>query len=114
MRVGGFCPPGSPFAPREGYFSERANLRCGELTGKSASCSDLSQRRAQAVIQYLANKANVPAHKIYLIGLGKDHPVAENSSAAGRAKNRRVEVRLMTNREGEGTSAANQQPTAPR
>jgi len=75
---------------------------------------DLSQRRAQAVIQNLVNKANIPAHKIYLIGLGKDHPVAENSSAAGRAKNRRVEVRLMTNREGEGTSAANQQPTAPR
>jgi len=72
---------------------------------------DLSQRRADAVIQYLAQKANIPAHKIFVIGLGKDHPVAANDSSAGRAKNRRVEVRLMTNRE-EGTqaSASNAQP----
>ena len=36
---------------------------------------DLSQRRADSVIQYLASQHNVPAHKIYLIGLGKDKPV---------------------------------------
>ena len=57
----------------------------------------LSERRASAVIQYLAEKYDVPAHKIYLIGLGKDKKVAPNSSANGRAKNRRVDVRLMTN-----------------
>jgi OOP family OmpA-OmpF porin len=61
---------------------------------------DLSQRRADSVIQYLASKYNVPAHKIYLIGLGKDKPVESNKSAAGRAKNRRVDVRLMTNTSG--------------
>jgi OOP family OmpA-OmpF porin len=58
---------------------------------------DLSQRRANAVVQYLASKYNVPAHKIYLIGLGKDKPVETNKTAAGRADNRRVDVRLMTN-----------------
>jgi OmpA-OmpF porin, OOP family len=57
----------------------------------------LSQRRANSVIQYLAAQYNVPAHKIYLIGLGKDKPVDSNKTAAGRAKNRRVDVRLMTN-----------------
>jgi len=57
----------------------------------------LSQRRADAVIQYLAQKYDVPAYRIFLIGLGKDNPVAQNTSAAGRAKNRRVDVRLMTN-----------------
>ena len=57
----------------------------------------LSERRADAVIQYLAQKYNVPAHKIFLIGLGKDKPVASNRTAAGRAKNRRVDIRLMTN-----------------
>lgn len=57
----------------------------------------LSERRAQVVIQYLAQKHNVPAHKIYVIGLGKDKPAAENSSSKGRAENRRVDVRLMTN-----------------
>src|SRR5205085_3708170 len=69
---------------------------------------DLSERRANSVIQYLASKYNVPAHKIYLIGLGKDKPVATNKTAAGRAKNRRVDIRLMTN-QGEGQ----QQQTAP-
>ncbi|MGA2857337.1 MAG: OmpA family protein [Candidatus Sulfotelmatobacter sp.] len=58
---------------------------------------DLSQRRANSVIQYLASKYNVPAHKVYVIGLGKDKPVESNKTAAGRADNRRVDVRLMTN-----------------
>ncbi len=58
---------------------------------------DLSQRRADAVIQYLASAHNVPAHKIYLIGLGKDKPAESNRTPSGRAANRRVDVRLMSN-----------------
>ena len=58
---------------------------------------DLSERRADAVIQYLAANGSVPAHKIFLIGLGKDKPVADNKTSAGRAQNRRVDVRLMVN-----------------
>ena len=57
----------------------------------------LSERRADAVIQYLASKHSIPAHKIYLVGLGKDKPVDSNKTRDGRAKNRRVDVRLMTN-----------------
>ena len=57
----------------------------------------LSQRRADAVIQYLASEKNVPAYKIYLIGLGKDKPVESNKTRAGRARNRRVDIHLMTN-----------------
>ena len=64
----------------------------------------LSQRRADAVIQYLAQKYNVPAYRIFLIGLGKDNPVAQNTTATGRAKNRRVDVRLMTNSATESAS----------
>ena len=67
---------------------------------------DLSQRRANSVIQYLATKYNVPAHKIYVIGLGKDKPVESNKTAAGRADNRRVDVRLMTNTTGGSTPAS--------
>lgn len=68
---------------------------------------DLSQRRANSVIQYLASKYNVPAHKIYVIGLGKDKPVESNKTSSGRADNRRVDVRLMTNTVGDNQS----QPT---
>ncbi len=70
----------------------------------------LSQRRADSVVQYLASKYNVPAHKIYLIGLGKDKPVDSNRTAAGRAKNRRVDIKLMTNTT--GTQAPSQSPSA--
>jgi len=78
----------------------------------------LSQRRADAVIQYLASKYQVPAHKIYLIGLGKDKPVETNKTAEGRSKNRRVDVKLMTNINGGQTgpnstpSSANPNPTS--
>ena len=69
---------------------------------------DLSQRRANSVIQYLASKYQVPAHKIYVIGLGKDKPVETNKTSTGRADNRRVDVRLMTNTVG---STPNTTPT---
>ena len=70
---------------------------------------DLSQRRANAVIQYLAAEKNVPAYKIYLIGLGKDKPVETNKTSEGRAKNRRVDIRLMTNT-GAGSTPAQTTP----
>ena len=59
---------------------------------------ELSQRRAAAVTQYLASKYNVPAHKVFIIGLGKDAPGGRRTTRSkGRAENRRVDVRLMTN-----------------
>src|SRR5580765_7362256 len=71
----------------------------------------LSERRADSVVQYLSSKS-IPAHKIYLIGLGKDKYAAENNTADGRAKNRRVDVRLMTNVLGNETPNS-AQSTAP-
>jgi OOP family OmpA-OmpF porin len=70
----------------------------------------LSERRADAVVQYLAANS-VPPHKIYVIGLGKDKTVAPNDTAGGRAKNRRVDVRLMSNSTGIDNSPG--QKTAP-
>ncbi len=73
------------------------------VTGGTDSVGDanynyeLSQRRADAVVNYLATKYNIAPHKFYLIGIGKDQEVASNNTAAGRAKNRRVEIKLMTN-----------------
>ncbi len=74
-----------------------------EVTGGTDSTGDaqynyqLSQRRADAVVNYLATRYNVPPHKFYLIGIGKDQQVASDKTATGRAKNRRVEVKLMSN-----------------
>jgi outer membrane protein OmpA-like peptidoglycan-associated protein len=71
----------------------------------------LSERRAEAVVQYLSEK-NIPAHKIYVIGLGKDKAATENKTAEGRAQNRRVEVRLMSNSTSK-ESPTSAQSTAP-
>jgi OOP family OmpA-OmpF porin len=74
-----------------------------EITGGTDSVGDaqynyqLSQKRADAVVNYLQTKFNIPPHKFYLIGIGKDNPVADNATRAGRAENRRVEVKLMSN-----------------
>ena len=70
----------------------------------------LSRRRADAVIRYLAQKYDVPPFRIFLLGLGKDNPVAQNNNAAGRAQNRRVDVRLMTNSLAESASVQMQTP----
>jgi len=70
----------------------------------------LSERRAEAVVQYLSEK-NIPPHKIYVVGLGKDKTVASNQSPSGRAQNRRVEVRLMTNVLGQEAPSSAQNTT---
>jgi OOP family OmpA-OmpF porin len=86
-----------------------------DSVGNSEYNYDLSQRRADAVIQYLAAEKSVPAYKIYMIGLGKDKPVETNKTASGRAENRRVNIRLMTNTGATTTPAqapSDQTPTA--
>jgi OOP family OmpA-OmpF porin len=82
-----------------------------DSVGSAAYNYDLSQRRAQAVVQYVASKYNIPAHKFYLIGIGKDQEVAPNNTAAGRAKNRRVEIQLLSNmQQGSGSTVSQSQP----
>jgi len=78
-----------------------------DAVGPSDYNYSLSERRANSVIQYLGSKYNIPAHKIYLIGLGKDKPVEDNKTRDGRAANRRVDIRLMTN-----TAEGQQQPAS--
>ncbi len=68
-----------------------------DSTGPADYNYDLSQRRADAVVQYLATKYNVPARRFYLIGIGKDKEVAPNDTAEGRKQNRRVEIRMLSN-----------------
>ena len=68
-----------------------------DSTGPADYNYSLSERRANSVIQYLSEKYNVPPHKIYVIGLGKDKPVDNNKTREGRAANRRVDIRLMSN-----------------
>jgi OOP family OmpA-OmpF porin len=68
-----------------------------DSTGPAQYNYDLSQRRADAVVQYLATKYGIPAHRFYLIGIGKDKASAPNTTAEGRRQNRRVMVELLVN-----------------
>jgi OmpA-OmpF porin, OOP family len=77
-----------------------------DTTGSADYNYQLSQRRADAVVQYLASKYNIPAHRFYLIGIGKDQQVADNNTKEGRQKNRRVEVQLLSNTNQEQQQAA--------
>lgn len=54
----------------------------------------LSQKRAEAVRDALLQDG-VAASRLTAVGLGKDRPVADNASAEGRARNRRVEIVVL-------------------
>jgi outer membrane protein OmpA-like peptidoglycan-associated protein len=70
-----------------------------DSTGTSQRNIDLSERRANAVIYYIISKYKMPLHRLVQpFGYGQLEPVAENKTAEGRAKNRRVEIRLMVNK----------------
>jgi len=55
----------------------------------------LGELRAEAVRNYLAEKAGIPLHVMNVISFGESKPVAENNTREGRAKNRRVVVRVL-------------------
>ncbi|HSB27984.1 MAG TPA: OmpA family protein [Pyrinomonadaceae bacterium] len=70
-----------------------------DTTGNTARNIDLSERRANAVIYYIVTKYKMPLSRLVQpFGYGQLEPVAENTTKAGRAKNRRVEIRLMLNK----------------
>ena len=56
----------------------------------------LSRERVDAVVRYLAQKEGVELRRIHAVGLGKAVPVADNNTREGRAKNRRVDVTLLS------------------
>ena len=81
-----------------------------DSTGSAEYNYELSQRRADAVVQYLASKYGIAAHRFYLIGIGKDKEVAPNTTAEGRKQNRRVQVRLLSNSTAQDTQTASSRP----
>lgn len=64
-----------------------------DSTGSDAYNEDLSKRRADAVADYLALRG-VSRARLATIGYGERYPVADNSTEEGRARNRRVEIKI--------------------
>jgi hypothetical protein len=60
---------------------------------------DLSMRRAQSVIAFLEEVANISLTDLRTLGaMGETRPATLNGSPPGRAENRRAEIRILTNR----------------
>jgi OOP family OmpA-OmpF porin len=78
-----------------------------DSTGGEAKNFRLSQQRADAVVQYLAVTHKIPLRRfITPMGYGKSDAVADNTTTAGRAQNRRVEVKMLINRGMSRTTSA--------
>lgn len=70
-----------------------------DATGTAAKNFRLSQQRAEAVVHYLAVNHKIPLRRfITPMGFGETEAVADNTTNAGRAQNRRVEVKILMNR----------------
>jgi len=67
-----------------------------DKTGSKAYNEALSRRRADAVVQYLVAKHEIPIYRIHMIGLGNERPLDEGNNREARAKNRRVEVKVFS------------------
>src|SRR5262249_50040015 len=68
----------------EGYTDDSGDV------GKNRS---ISEKRAQAVVNWLAEHG-IPRTRLRAVGYGPDHPLVPNDTPEGRARNRRIEVKL--------------------
>jgi outer membrane protein OmpA-like peptidoglycan-associated protein len=65
----------------DSYGSDETNMR-------------LSQQRAEAVSNYLSSELGVPSFRMSAVGYGETRPIANNETAQGRERNRRIDVRI--------------------
>jgi OOP family OmpA-OmpF porin len=67
-----------------------------DSVGSVALNKELSQRRADAVRDYLVKNYNIDANRIKAVGYGSERPIADNATAEGRKLNRRTEAAIET------------------
>jgi outer membrane protein OmpA-like peptidoglycan-associated protein len=80
-----------------GYIVEVTGY--ADSTGSAAVNTKLSEDRAKAVISYLMQQGNIPVRHIVAPGaMGEYGAAAPNETKAGRAENRRVEVKVLVNK----------------
>jgi len=75
-----------------------------DSTGSESYNLDLSRRRAEAVSNYLVSRG-VSRARLAMVGYGEQYPVADNTTAEGRARNRRVEIRITPISQEEASAA---------
>jgi len=81
----------------QGYVVEVVGF--ADSTGTIDFNKQLSEYRSKSVIDYLVLKHSLPLQRLIRpFGYGSEKPAADNDSSDGRAKNRRVEIRVLVNR----------------
>jgi outer membrane protein OmpA-like peptidoglycan-associated protein len=78
--------------PNGGYIEVEGHT---DSTGPKEFNDKLGLDRAESVKRYLHEQHQVPLHKINVISYGPDKPIAPNETREGRAKNRRVVIRVV-------------------
>jgi outer membrane protein OmpA-like peptidoglycan-associated protein len=78
--------------PKGAYFEIEGHT---DSTGPHVINEKIGLERAEAVKRYLYEHHKIPLHKINVISYGEEKPVAPNNTRDGRAKNRRVVIRVM-------------------
>ena len=68
-----------------------------DSTGSADYNLTLSKSRAKSVAAYLQGQG-VKSSRFEVLGMGSSNPIASNSDAAGRAQNRRVEIKIIPNK----------------
>jgi chemotaxis protein MotB len=65
------------------------------IRNRFASNWELSTARALAAVHFLTEKAGVDPHRVGAVGYGEYRPIADNATAEGRAKNRRIAITIL-------------------
>ena len=67
-----------------------------DSTGSAAANQKLSEQRATNVAKFLTDVSGIDATRVSAVGYGEEKPVANDSTAAGRAQNRRIDILIKT------------------
>ncbi|WCC44999.1 OmpA family protein [Tenacibaculum finnmarkense] len=66
-----------------------------DSAGSAVTNQRFSDKRAKAVLDYLVKTAGIKADRLTSVGYGENNPISTNKTRAGRAENRRVEIKLV-------------------
>ena len=84
-----------------------------DRSGDKGYNRELSRKRADMVVHYLAVEHNIPLRSIRELGVGSDFPDADNKTSAARKENRRVDIKIYTlDLNGDGATAQNSPASA--
>jgi len=83
------------------------------IHGRFASNWELSAARALAAVHFLTERAGVDPRRVGAVGYGEYRPIADNATADGRAKNRRIAVTILSDELAGADAPAAPKPEAP-